>query len=78
MDASEPPEDPDQREAQGNAGAFLSPYSGMIPFPVSTADQDPGGSPAEPPDPAQVPDQPQQRSLLDRLLGRNPPPPRER
>lgn len=69
-------DDPHSRKAVGNAGAFLNPFSGMVPVPM-----EPGGdlsdAPPEPEDGTQVATQPRKRSLTDTLLGRNPPPPRD-
>jgi hypothetical protein len=68
-------DEPHGRRAEGNAGAFLAP-EGMIPAPM-----DPVGSlgdaPPEPDDPAQPATVAPRRGLLDTLLGRNPPPPRD-
>ncbi len=45
-------DEPHGRQAQGNAGAFLAPGTGMIPAPMAS-DDTLGGAPPEPDDPAQ-------------------------
>ena len=62
-------------EAQANAGAFLSPFGGMVPAPMKTDDG--VDAPPEPDDPAAAAAQAPHRSTLDILLGRNAPPPKD-
>ena len=69
-------DDPHARKAEGNAGAFLGPFAGMVPVPMEPG-SDLSDAPPEPEDEAQVAQQPRKRSLTDALLGRNPPPPRD-
>ena len=66
----------DQREAQGNAGAFFGTDFTMIAAPMDAIGGI-DGAPPEPDDPNQPARVAPRRSLLDRLLGRNPPPPRD-
>ena len=69
-------DDPHARRAEGNAGAFLAPFSGVVPVPIDPVDGL-AEAPADPEDGAQVATPPPKRSFTDALLGRNPPPPRD-
>ena len=67
----------DRPKAERNAGMFLGP-GGPFPAVIRPDTDDLRDAPPEPEDPDQpVPATPRQ-GLVDRLLGRNPPPPRER
>jgi len=68
-------DEPHGRQAQGNAGAFLAPETGVIPAPMDSVGSL-GDAPPEPDDPAEPAHVTPQRGLLDSLLGRNQPPPR--
>ena len=65
-----------RRKAESNAGAFLGPFLGVVPVPTHPADPL-SDAPPEPDDPAQPAREQPERSLADRLLGRNPPPPKD-
>ena len=64
------------REAEGNAGAFLAPFGGVVPVPMSP--QGAEGAPDEPLDPEVAPPAKPHRSTLDWMFHRNDPPPKDR
>lgn len=64
-------------EAENNAGALLSPV-GPIPFSGDTRSDELDHAPPEPDDPAQPAPEPRHRSTMDKLVGRNAPPPMDR
>jgi hypothetical protein len=69
--------DEERPQAERSAGMFLGP-TGTFPAAIASRSDELRDAPPEPADPAMPPAPPRRRSLLDRLLGRNPPPPRER
>ncbi|MFN8620655.1 MAG: hypothetical protein U0869_07940 [Chloroflexota bacterium] len=62
-------------EAQGNAGAFLAPFGGVVPVPMTP--QGTEGAPAEGEDPDAAPPEQKRRSTLDWMLHRGDPLPKD-
>jgi hypothetical protein len=62
-------------EAEGNAGAFLAPFGGVVPVPMSP--QGVEDAPEEGENPDEAPPEKHRRSTLDWMLHRGDPLPKD-